>query len=63
MRRVLLILAAGGFVVDLAVAGWILLGPIDVAQEMRYLAAGAIVVGGVAGLFFLRRVAQKSFGA
>ena len=58
-RRTLLMVAVAGFVADLAVAGWFLLGPVDMPDRMRYLVAGAIVLGGVVGLVLLGRVARE----
>lgn len=61
-RRTFLLIATAGMGGDLAVAGWLVFGPVDMPEEMRWPLALLIVASGAAGLFVLHRVWRQRFG-
>ena len=57
--RTLMLLGVAGFLLEVAFAGLIAFGPVEMEESMRLPVAGLIVLSGAAGLFFLYRMAKR----
>lgn len=62
-KRMFLLIAVGSIVMDVAVAAWLVLGPVEMETSMRWLVAGFILLSAPVGLFLLRRALLRATGA